>query len=196
MSYNGVSGICYCASWVLFGAPRHPSHYDPLHASPFYSKGPSEDWGQQTPHATHQMMWHLRAMSKDHQSYEASKLRMLHTRRCGTPGFFQKTIRVMGPSSSSFYTPDDAPPPPFHPQSTSHSTLNIPQENLVSSPLNSTPQHFPSVTAPIHLQLMSDPPQLTQDPTSSGTGPAHWQDPHGGCPTGTGPSPERPSLPP
>lgn len=87
MSYNGVSGICYCASWVLFGAPRHPSHYDPLHSYPFYSKGPSEDWGQQTPHATHQTVRHSRVLSKDHQGYGAIKLLMLHTRRCAPAPF-------------------------------------------------------------------------------------------------------------
>ena len=40
VQFNGVSVICSGASWVLFGTPRHPPHYDPLHSSPFYLKGP------------------------------------------------------------------------------------------------------------------------------------------------------------
>ena len=128
--FNGVSGICSGASWVLFGTLRHHSHHDPLHSSPFYLKVSSEVWGKPTPHATHQTMRH-----------------------------------------------------PLHPQSTNHSTL-LSKKNLLicPSPMTSTPHSRPSQ---IDLSLY-----LLQYKV------LHWQDPPGGRPLETGPSPERPPLSP
>ena len=176
--------------WCIMGALRDSSApHDSLHSAPFYLKGPwtaatgkptetrgfpgCNDQSKDHPSAHERRITPPQDLSFRYQwdsvsrSRKTSKLCMLHSRPCGTP---TPTTHQL----SNFKIPEKTP----------RYYLNCKIIPLITL-LFSTPLSFPS-----------NPRPQTYLPTSSATRFAHWQDPPGGRPMETGPSSERPPLPP